>query len=74
MEEKTPEQLSGRKTLRERKRKMEMVIEQEPQSQQQLLEDDLSIVEILQKMNREILRRNKSSKEAKVLPQTKILP
>lgn len=72
-EEKTHEKPSGSKTLRGRKRKIETIIEQEPQHQQELSEDNLPIVEILQKMNREIFRRNKAHKETKVLSQTKIL-
>ena len=57
-EKKNPEQPCGRKTLTGRKRKMETVIEREPQHQQELSEDDLPIVEILLRMKRESLRRN----------------
>lgn len=62
-EQKTHEQSSGSKTLRGRKRKIETIIEQDSQHQQELLEYDILIVEILQKMNRESLRRKKASKE-----------
>lgn len=72
-EEKTLEQPSGSRTLRGRKRKIETVIEQEPHHQQDFSEDDIPIVEILQKMNIENLKRKKSNKKTKVLPQIKTL-
>lgn len=74
IEEVTPKQPSGRRTLRGRKRKIEIVIENEPQFEQELSWDDLPIVEILQKMNIGSFKRKKVGKEIEVLPQTKILP
>lgn len=67
-EEKAPKQPSSIGILRGRKRTMETIKEQEPECQQELSEDELRIVDILQKMKKGNLRRNKASKRTEYLP------
>ena len=51
-EEISSKQASSSRTLKGRKRTMEVIKEQEPQTQPELSEDELPIVDILQKMKK----------------------
>lgn len=53
---------------------MEEIKEKEPQTQLELSEDELPIVDILHKMKKGKFRRKKASKRTEELPQTKTLP
>lgn len=72
-DERALEQPRSSRNLRGSKRKMETIKEKDPKSQQEISEDELPIVDILEKMKRGNLRRKKSSKRTKDLPQAKIL-
>ena len=73
-EEKSPEKQSSRRTLKGRKRTIEMKKEQAPQTQTKVTEEELLVVKILQRMKRGNLRRKKSNPSKEEFSQTKTPP
>lgn len=73
-EEKYPKKASSSRALRRRKRTIEMIEEQEPKTQTNVIKEVLPIVNILQRMKRGNPRRKKASPGKEGLSQTKTSP